>query len=106
MTLNEIRDLLVTVDPKIKHYFSMEESKSYSYWEETRRLPFVADDGHPSSEEGWHFYVHLYTTLENDPKAAAFFETLDRDPRTAVSWTVDPDRDSGYIHHIFDCEGF
>lgn len=106
MTLNEIRDLLVTVDPKIKHYFSMEKSKRYSYWEETRRLPFVADNGHPSDEEGWHFYVHLFTTAQGDPMATAFHAALDGDPRVTVIWTVDFDQESGYIHHIFECEGF
>lgn len=106
MTLTEIKELLVTVDPKIKHYFSMEKARRYSYWEETRRLPHVADDGHPSNEEGWRFYVHLFTTAQEDPMAAAFHRTLDGDPRTTVIWTVDHDAESGYIHHIFECEGY
>lgn len=106
MTLTQIKDLLVTVDPDIKHYYSMEETESYSFWEETQLLSFTADNRHPTSEEGWRFYVHLYTTIEGDPKAASFFETLDDDPRTTVRWTVDYDRESGYIHHIFECEGF
>lgn len=106
MTLTEIRDLLVAVDPKIKHYFSMEETERYSYWEETRRLSFTADNRHPSSEEGWHFYVHLFTKTQGDPMAASFYDALDEDFRTTVIWTVDYDTESGYIHHIFECEGF
>lgn len=106
MTLTDIKDLLVTVDPKIKHYFSMEESESYSFWEESRRLPFSGDDEHPAEDEAWRFYVHLFTRIEGDPKAASFFETLDHHPGIAVQWTIAPDRDAGYIHHIFECEGY
>ena len=103
MTLNDIQDLLITVDPDIKHYFSMSEARSYSYWEETRRLSLTANGRH---EEGWHFYVHLFSKIEGDPKAASFFDTLDEDVRTTVTWTVDPMRDEGYIHLIFECEGY
>jgi len=103
MTLTEIRDLLVTADPAIRHYFSMEEDKDYSFWEETRRLPFTSDDGH---DEGWRFYVHRYTRQEVDPVAIALFRILDADPRVAVIHTIDFDQDSGYIHHIYECEGY
>ncbi len=104
MTLSDIRTLLVSVDPNIKHYFSMGAGESYSYWEETNRLPFSADDRH---EEGWHFYVHFFTKTECDPVADSFFNTLDEDPRTTVRWTVgDREEDTGYIHHIYECEGY
>ena len=42
MTLNEIRTMLVAVDPDIRHYFSTETAKDYTYWEETGRLPLLA----------------------------------------------------------------
>lgn len=104
MTLTEIRDLLVTVDTGIKHYFSMSENrKAYSFWEETQRLSLMADDEH---EQGWRFYVHYFTRRENDPKALAFFTALDTDPRTTVRYTVDYEEDTGYIHHIYECEGY
>ena len=107
MTLGDIRTLLVSADPNIRHYFSMHGSEGpYSYWEETRRLPFVGDDTHPAAEQAWRFYVHRYTKTENDNIAAAIFSTLDGDPRTTVRWTTDFDRDSGFIHHVFECEGF
>ena len=53
MTLSEIKALLVTADPNIKHYFSMHGSEEpYSYWEETRRLPFTGDDRYPDACRG------------------------------------------------------
>lgn len=103
MTLNEIKDMLVTVDPGIKHYFSMGKGTAYSYWEETKRLPFISDGHH--SEEGWRFYVHRFTKESGDTVAAALFQALDDDVRVAVSWQTDFEQDTGYIHHIFECEG-
>lgn len=106
MTLSEIKALVVSADPKIRHYFSMDDSEAYSYWEETRRLPFVGDDRHDPADQSWKFYVHRYTKIEGDPVAATIFETLDEDPRIAVHWEIAFDNESGYIHHIFECEGF
>lgn len=103
MTLAEIRSKLAAVDPDIKHYFSVESARDYTYWEETRRLPFLADGVH---DEGWQFTVHRFTRDEFDPLARRLFDTLDADPRTAVSHTVDFEPDTGYIHHIFTCEGY
>lgn len=104
MTLSEIQNLLVFVDPDIKHHFSMSKAWSYSYWEETGRLPFLADDRH---EEAWRFVVHFFTKTENDPRAWAFFDTLDEDPRTTVQYIpAGMEKDTGYIHHIYECEGY
>lgn len=103
MTLDEITAILVEVDPEIQHYFSMSDKESYSFWEERRRLPAAADGRH---EEGWRFYVHHFTKTEGDPMAASFFHVLDENPRTAVRWEIDFEKDTGYIHHIFECEGF
>ena len=106
MTKAEIKVLLITADPNIKHYFSMSNAEAYSYWEETRRLPFMADDVHNSADQAWRFYVHRYTRTEDDAIAQAIFNALDADPRTTVIWTTDFDNESGYIHHIFECEGY
>ena len=107
MTRSEIKSLLAAADPDIRHYFTMSGAEAYSYWEETRRLPFLADDAHNASDQAWRFYVHRYTKTEDDAIAQTIFNTLDSDPRTTVVWTVSPiDPETGYIHHIFECEGY
>ena len=106
MTRDEIKALLVTADPSIRHYFSMSDAEAYSYWEETQRLPFLADDVHDASNQAWKFYVHRYTKTEDDAIAQAIFDTLDADPRTTVRWIINHDPQDGYIHHIFECEGY
>lgn len=103
MTLEAIRTLLVSVVPDIKHYFTDSTALAFSYWEETERLPMLSDDRH---ETAWRFYVHRYTQSEDDLISDQLFETLDQDPRITVRYTVDYDQDSGYVHHIYECEGY
>ena len=103
MTLSEIKTLLVSADATIKHYFSKSTGSAYSYWEETRMLPTVSDGEH---DEHWMFYVHRFTKEENDATAAAIFAKLDGDPRVSVKWIHGGyEHDTGYLHHIFECEG-
>lgn len=103
MTREEIRTMLVAVDPAIRRGFSMEKEEDYTYWEEPRRLPLLSDDVH---DEAWRFYVHRYTQDEADPVAERLMEALEADDRVSVSHTIDYDREEGWIHHIFECEGY
>ena len=103
MTLAEIKALVAAVDPLARHYASASRpGESYTVWRETRRLDTSADGGH--AEEAWAFTVDRYTKSEADPVAAALFAALDGDDRVAVSHLVDYEPDTGYIHHIYDCE--
>lgn len=101
MTRAEIRAALIAVDPAIRHYRSMKASGNYTYWEETRLLNLCMDNHHA---EGWAFVVHRYTKDENDALAAQLFSALDNDDRITVIYQVDHEIETGYIHHIFDCE--
>lgn len=103
MTLDDIGKLLASADPGVSHYFSRKTGENYTRWFETRQLPFLADDTH---QEGWHFQVDRFTKQEQDPVADALFAALDGDDRVTVQHLVDFEPDTGYIHHIFDCEGW
>ena len=103
MTRAEIRAALIAVDPHIRHYRSMSSSGNYTYWEETHLLNLIADNHHA---EGWAFVVHRFTRDENDAIADALLAALDADDRITVQYNVDHERDTGYIHHIYDCEGY
>lgn len=102
MTLSDLQTMLVTIVPGIKHYWIMGHGQAYTYWEETRRLPLMADDRH--IEEGWVFYVHHFTRDESDTVPGTLFAGLDGKPNVTVSWEVTYEQDTGYIHHIFSCE--
>ena len=103
MTKAEIRTLLVGVDPDIRHYFTTEKTKDYTYWEETQQLPTLSDDRH---DEAWRFYVHRFTRNEFDDVARRLMAALDADDRITVTYAVDYEREYGWIHHIYTCEGY
>ena len=103
MTLDEIRDTLAAIVPAIRHHRSEAVTAGYAYWDETRMLPFMADNAHQAS---WAFVAHIYSAQETDPDAAAMFAALTADPRIAFSYQTDYDRDTRLVHHIFDCEGY
>ena len=104
MTLAEIQALVVSVDTNSGHYESAYAgSDAYTVWREFRRLPEHANDHF--ADEGWAFQIDRYTKTENDPIAAALFAALDADDRVAFAYQVDYEPNTGYIHHIFDCEG-
>ena len=104
MTLDDIRALIVSADADCAHYESAYAGgEAYTVWREVRRLPAMSDDAH---DEGWVFQVDRFTKAEGDAVAEAIYQALTGDERVAFSYQVDYEQDTGYIHHIFDCEGF
>lgn len=103
MTLEDIRRVLVSADPEIRHYWQMGTGADYTWWQETQMLPLTGDDKH---DEGWAFQVHRFTMDEYDPIKSIIREVLEEDPRIAFRYLVDTEEDTGYIHHIFDCEAY
>lgn len=104
MTLAQIQALVVSVDPDAGHYESAHAgSDAYTVWREFRRVDLRANDVH--ADEAWAFQVDRFAKAEDDAIAAALFAALDADPLIAFEYLVDYEPDTGYIHHIFDCEG-
>lgn len=48
--------------------------------------------------------IDRFTKSDPDAVAAALYATLDADPRITFAYTQDFEPDTGYIHHIYDCE--
>ena len=103
MTTEDIRELIVSVDPAAQRYESTNTGGNYTVWREFERLATLADNVHP---EAWSFQVDRFTHEEDDPIASALWNALDNDPRVSVRHIVDYEQETRYIHHIFDCEGF
>ena len=102
MTLSEIKALVIAVDPNAQHYDSAKKGAAYTVWREVRPLGFMADNRH---EGAIKFQIDRFTKTENDTIAASFFSALEGNDRVAFSYEIDYEPDTGYIHHIFDCEG-
>ena len=103
MTVAEIKELLVSVDPGVQRYEHDHEGEdAYTVWCELGRIGEYGD----GEEEGTiRFQVDRFTKEEDDATAAALLAALEAEDDIAVDYLVDYERETGYIHHIFDCEG-
>jgi len=101
MTLSDLKNLLLTVGPPVSHYHAHQQPDSYIVWAEYGAHHMNADNA--LRERAWKVQVDLFTRTENDPNRGKIQALLDRD-EIAYSYLVDYERDTGYIHHIWDCE--
>lgn len=103
MTPSEIKAFLVAVDPTIERYESSHAgSDAYTVWRELGPRGIWAD-GH--LQHVMRFQVDRFTKTENDATAMAIRIALEDRDDIAFEYLVDYEPDTGYIHHIFDCEG-
>ena len=103
MKVSEIKSLLVAIDPNVQRYEHDHEGlDAYTVWQEVGRMNLFGD----GEEEGSiRFQVDRFTKIEGDGIAAALLAALESRDDIAVDYLVDYERDTGYIHHIYDCEG-
>ena len=104
MTIQEIKNLLVAVDPDVQRYDHdwAGTGEAYTVWQEITPLGVYGD----GTEEGSiHFQVDRFTKTEDETTAAALLTALEGADDIAVDYRVDYEKDTGYIHHIYDCEG-
>jgi len=101
MTLNELRDLLLTVGPPVSHYHAHKQPDSYIVWAEYGRHKLIADNQTIASAV--QVQVDYFTKTELDPNVEKITALLDTD-EISFSYLVDYEKDTGYIHHIWDCE--
>ena len=101
MTCAEIKTFLVSVDQTIERYESSTKGDAYSVWYELG-MPNIFSDG--KHEDIQHFQIDRFTKTEDDTTAAAILAALEARDDISFSYLVDHEDDTGYIHHIFDCE--
>ena len=103
MTTSDIKTMLVAIDSTVERYESSHNgSEAYTVWREVGEGAFFADGQHQGVTR---FQVDRFTKTEDDTVAAAIFTALDARDDVAFEYIVDYEADTGYIHHIYDCEG-
>lgn len=104
MTVREIKDLLIAVDPDVQRYDHDRAGSgdAYTVWQELRPVGFYGDGREDGSIR---FQVDRFTRDEDEPTAAAILDALESRDDIAVDYQTDYERDTGYIHHIYVCEG-
>ena len=104
MTVSEIKTLLTGVDPNVQRYDhdGAGTADAYTVWRETGPIGLYGD----GQEEGTiRFQVDRFTKDEDDAIAATLKETLEAQDDITVEYLVDYEKDTGYVHHIYVCEG-
>ena len=103
MTLADIQELVVSIDPNADHYESAyREGESYTVWYEQGPLDNFGDGDYLG---GIKFVIARITMEENDSIVSAIKTALDARDDIAFDYKPDYDPATGYILHIFECEG-
>lgn len=100
MTLAEFRDLLLSADPEASHYTSG-KTTNCTVWAEYDTNDVIADDGHYHTI--YKIQVDRYTKIEFDPMVDAINLILEH-PQIAYGYRSLYEKETGYIHHVWDCE--
>lgn len=102
MTLDDVRALVVSVDPDARHYFSGLTGQAYTCWAESERLQYKADNR--VQERGIAFDILRYTKSEDDAIANALDAALANNPDVAYTWTTEKLIGTDYVRHLFSCQ--
>lgn len=102
MTLEYIKDMVASIDPEARRYYTPVEGNAFTVWQEYAEIGLHADD---VTEEGWAFEIDRYTKDADDPIAAAIRKRLRQEAGITYTYQIVYEPESGYIRHIFDCEG-
>lgn len=103
MTVQDIKTMVLSVDPKAKHYFSDKKGDAFTVWGEYQRAGQGAEDRH---DYGWKFEIDRYTRDEEDTMPDMIEQILIDHPGVAYTYQVYYDHTARYIVHVFDCEGY
>ena len=98
MTLNNLKDLLLTIGPPVFRYFATGQTGSYIVWAEDGEGDAVHADGQ-KVERALTGTIDYFTKTENDPVVKQIEDVLDSDD--GISWylnSVQYEQDTGYIH--------
>ena len=107
MTLQDLRDLLLTIGPPVFRYFATGQTGSYIVWAEDGEGDTVHADGR-KVERAITGTIDYFTKTEDDPVVQQIEDTLGTDD--SLAWqlnSVQYEQDTGYIHYewAFEIDG-
>lgn len=103
MELREIKQIVQKADPDAAHYISASKDReAFTIWGEYERIGLFGDDGY--AEKGWRFEIDHYTNKEFS-EVPERIERVLLESEIAFTYRVTYQPSTGYIRHIFECEG-
>jgi len=99
MTLQDLRDLLLTIGPPVFRYFATGQTGPYIVWAEDSEGDTVHADGR-KVERAITGTIDYFTKTEDDPVVKQIETALDR--ADGLAWylnSIQYEQDTGYIHY-------
>lgn len=103
MTVQQIKEMVLAIDPDAKHYYTSKQGNAFTVWGEYERAGQGAEDRH---DYGWKFEIDRYTRDEEDTVPDMIEQILIDHPGVSYTYQVYYDHTARYIVHVFDCEGY
>ncbi len=99
MTLQNLKDLLLSIGPPVFHYFTDKQKANYIVWAEDGEGDSLHADG-KKVEKVLTGTIDYFTKNENDPIVQIIEATLDSADDFVWSLnSVQHEQDTGYIHY-------
>ena len=99
MTLNDLKNLLLSIGPPVFHYFAAGQTRAYIVWAEDGEADSVHADGQ-KIERAITGTIDYFTKTEDDPVVKQIETALDR--ADGLAWylnSIQYEQDTGYIHY-------
>jgi hypothetical protein len=106
MTLNDLRDLLLTITPSVFHYEASSQTGNYIVWAEDREGTSLFADN-KKIQQVLQGTIDYFTKTEFDPVVDQIQEKLNT-AKTAWSLnSIQHEKDTGYIHYewVWEVDG-
>lgn len=102
MTLDELRDKLLSVDPNVKPWKGV-GGDSFTVYSPYKKITAEADGA--GTEVGWKVQIDVFSKNPKDSKVSQIESLLEDEDDIAIEpLEVDYEEDTGYFHFIWDCE--
>ena len=101
MMLDEFAALLITADPSATKWKGA-GTGNYTVWRPYETGGLIADG--MIVESRIKIQLDRYTKSDVDPVVTAIAEVLAGDDDISFKYFTEFEQDTGYIHHIWDCE--
>lgn len=99
--MDELKALLIAIDPHATKFKGAAKG-NYTVWTPYGENPNFA--GNRRNEVAQQIQIDRFTKDDPDRVASEIYAALDAAEFVAFSYQLDYERDTGYFHHIFDCE--
>lgn len=99
--LERIKAVILSVDPKASKYIG-KGTGSYTVWTPTAPSSIYANG--KAGEVAWEVVIERFSKSEDDPIVGEIMAALDGCDFVAYDYYAEYDKDTGYIHHTYECE--